>query len=85
MGMLELDCDIVLAGSVFLGRANMLTGMVTERLSRYAKNANIVNARFEPVIGACIMGALKRRGDYDGQAARNTALSAKKLGLTMPV
>jgi len=85
MGMLELDCDIVLAGSVFTGRANILTGMVTERLSRYAENANIISARFEPVIGACIMGLRKKRGDYDEQAALNTAISAIKLGLTRAV
>ena len=81
MGMLELDCDIVLAGSVFMGRTNGLTTMFVKKLQQCAKNANVVNARFEPIVGACIMGILKATGDFDERPAWNAAVTAEKAGL----
>ena len=80
MNMLELNCDIVLAGSVF-GRTDGLTAMVTEKIRNQAKNANIVNAVFEPVVGACILGILKNTGKINDEAVENLAVSAKKFGL----
>ena len=82
MGMLELDCDIVLAGSVFMGRENGLTAMVAENLAKSAKNANVTGAGFEPVAGACILGAIKKAWGFDGQAMENMAASAGRFGLT---
>jgi len=81
MRMLELHCDIVLAGSVFMGRTNGLTTMIAKKLSRFAKNADIVNARFEPVVGACILGMLRKSANFAEDMAQNVTVSAKKLGL----
>ena len=81
MGILELGCDIVLAGSVFKGRVNGLTCMVAEKLARSARNASIVNAAYEPVVGACIMGMAQTAGGFGERMARNAAASAARLGL----
>ncbi|MCL2486605.1 MAG: hypothetical protein FWE86_03280 [Oscillospiraceae bacterium] len=81
MGMLDLDCDIVLAGSVFSGRENVLTRMVAGGVSRSAKNANVINARFDPIVGACVLGLLKKSIQPDDRVTQNIALSADKLGL----
>lgn len=81
MDMLELDCDIVLAGSVFMGRTNGLTVMVAKRILRHANNANIINAAYEPVVGACILGMIKKTGNFDENMARNATASAKRLSL----
>jgi len=81
MDMLQLQCDIVLAGSILRGRVNGLTLMITERLLQTAGNANIVNAGFEPVVGACIMGYLKKSADIGGHIVENVTASAGKLGL----
>ena len=81
MNMLDLDCDIVLAGSVFKGRVNGLTTLTAQKILQSAKNANIVNARFEPIVGACILGLLKKFGQLDEDTVRNIAVSAERLNL----
>jgi len=80
MGMAGTRCDVVLAGSVLKGRTNGLTAMIAGNLSRSAPNAVIVNARFEPVVGACILGMLIR-ADFDERTAQTVAESANGLGL----
>ena len=81
MQMIELDCDIVLAGSVYKGKDNYLRKVTTETLSKGAPNAKIVNARFEPVVGACIMGVNKTVGGFDKNMRQNTVSSAAKFDL----
>jgi len=80
MNMLKLNCDIVLAGSVF-GRTDGLTALVAEKIKRQAKNANIVNAAYEPVVGACILSILKKTGRINDETAHNLAVSAERFGL----
>lgn len=82
MGMLGLDCDIVLAGSILMGRENGLTAMIAENLIKSAKNANVKGAIFEPAVGACILGAMKKAMVFDARAMENVAASAERFGLT---
>jgi len=84
MGMLELNCDIVLAGSVFMGRTNGLTAMIAKNLSQSVINADIVNAKFEPVVGACILGMLRKSTNFDEDMADHVTVSAQNLGLFRP-
>lgn len=79
MDMLEFDCDIVLTGSVLSGSANVLTTMIEGELLQVAKKAHIVNAKFEPVVGACILGVLKKARKFDTNMARNLNASAGSL------
>lgn len=81
MHMTEQRCDIVLAGSVFMGPTNGLTVMLAKKLLQCAKNARIINARFEPIVGACILGILKKTGNFDDRMLQNITDSAEKLGL----
>ena len=81
MKMVELDCDIVLAGSVYKGTDNYLRKTTTETLLKNAKNARIVNACFEPVVGACIMGVNKIIGGFDENMRKSTFISAAKFEL----
>ena len=93
MDMLDLACDIVLTGSVFSGEKNDLTVLVQEGLRRQAKNAGVINAAFESVVGACLMGALPKNevgapisdGYLDEEQLHNLAVSARELGLVRVV
>ena len=82
MNILELNCDIVLAGGVFEGLTNCLTAMIARELARRAKNALLINAEYAPVVGACIMGHLNKAGDNNECFSKNIAVTAKKTGLT---
>ena len=81
MGMLKLDCDVVLAGSVFKGPVNYLVEIMTKDLLEKAPNINIINAGYEPVVGACILGMIKLNGSFEEKMDERTKLSGEKLGL----
>lgn len=59
MGMKPEEEKIVLAGSVFKGEDNPLTERVCREIQRRQPGAAVVQARFEPVVGACVMGLIK--------------------------
>ncbi len=59
MDMLLSRVDVVLAGSVFKGENNRLTMMVKKFIGQSAPNANIISAKYEPVVGACVMGLMQ--------------------------
>ena len=81
MKMLELNCNIVLAGSVFKGSDNYLRRITTKTLLENAKNAKIINAEFEPVVGACIMGVHKATDRFDEDMRKRAKTSAAKYDL----
>lgn len=51
--------EVVLAGSVFKGTDNPLTKQVVKRVGERLEGAKVVQAHFEPVVGACIMGLVR--------------------------
>lgn len=59
MDMKAEEEEIVLAGSVFKGENNPLTARVTEKIQERLQGAKVVQACYEPVVGACIMGLLR--------------------------
>ena len=81
MNMLDLNCDIVLAGSVFKGPTNYLVQIMAKELLTTAKNIKIINANYEPIVGACILGVISLVGNYDEKMNENTINSAAKWGL----
>jgi N-acetylglucosamine kinase-like BadF-type ATPase len=81
MGMQDLSYDVVLAGSVFSGHENCLTLMCAEKISRRATNVNIVNAIYEPVVGACIKGIIEKTGGVDARTVQAVTDSAKRFDL----
>jgi N-acetylglucosamine kinase-like BadF-type ATPase len=56
-----LDCpvDVVLSGSIFKCREPILTESFQSELHRYCSAAKVINARFEPVVGAYLLGLEK--------------------------
>lgn len=80
MKMNSEEEEIVLAGSVFKGAENPLTKRVIGQIEERLKGAQPVLARYEPVVGACIMGLIRLHMD---PAAREKGVreSAAVLGL----
>lgn len=71
---------IVLAGNVFKGKDNYLTGQIIGRIKEREPGAAVVMAEYEPVVGACVMGL--HLLDIGGEEVeRNIAESAKEKGL----
>jgi len=79
-GMITARCDVVLAGSVFKDRHNVLRDNITGLLSEALPKARIVNAKYEPVVGACVMGFLQQAEFTEGISA-NLDASARIFGL----
>lgn len=80
MGMKPEEEEIVLAGSVFKGADNPLTARVIKGVQERLRGAEVVQARYEPVVGACIMGLL-RLGKEPSERDRSIRESAAVLGL----
>ena len=51
--------EIILAGSVFKGADNPLTQRVVSGIRERLRGAKVVQAYYEPVVGACIMGLIR--------------------------
>ena len=79
--MLDLNCKIVLAGSVYKGSDSYLRTVTIKTLRETAHNAEIVNAVFEPVVGACVLGVHKATGKFDNDMLGRAIDSANKFGL----
>lgn len=58
MKMRPEEEEIVLAGSVFKGANNPLTKRVIGQIGERFSGAKPVQAGYEPVVGACIMGMI---------------------------
>lgn len=80
MGMKPEEEEIVLAGSVFKGADNPLTSRVIKGVQERLQGAEVVQARYEPVVGACIMG-LVRMGMEPSEREKGIRESAAVLGL----
>ncbi len=80
MDMKPEEEEIVLAGSIFKGADNPLTARVMRGVSERMKGAEVVQARYEPVVGACVMG-LVRLGLEASEWEKGIRESASVLGL----
>jgi len=81
--MLNMNMDVVLSGSVLKGNDNLLTQEITRELRGFAPNSNIINSRFEPVVGAGL-SALMMCEDYDHEKEKilkKINISAEKFKL----
>ena len=80
MKMKPEEEEIVLAGSVFKGADNPLTARVIKGVQERLRGAEVVQARYEPVVGACVMG-LVRLGLEASEWEKGIRESASVLGL----
>lgn len=71
---------IVLAGSVFKGGENPLTKQVIRQIEERLSGARAVQAVYEPVVGACIMGLVRLHMD-PAEREKGIRESASVLGL----
>ena len=81
--MLDMNMDVVLSGSVLKGHDNLLTQEIIRELKEFAPNSNVINSRFEPVVGAGL-SALMMFEDYDHAKEiihKNINTSAEKFNL----
>lgn len=80
MGMKPEEEEIVLAGSIFKGADNPLTARVIKGIRERLQGAEVVQACYEPVVGACIMGLIKL-GMEPSEREKSIRDSAAVLGL----
>lgn len=80
MDMKPEEEEIVLAGSIFKGADNPLTSRVMQGVRERLRGAEIVQARYEPVVGACILG-LNKMGMEAAEREKSIHDSAAVLGL----
>lgn len=55
-GMTGLELDVVLSGSIFKARGPLLVETISACVHQTAPRARLVNARYEPVVGAVLLG-----------------------------
>jgi N-acetylglucosamine kinase-like BadF-type ATPase len=75
--MTGLELDVVLSGSVFKAQGPLLVETMAACLHQVAPRARLVNARYEPVVGAVLLG-LERLGiSVDERIQKNISKSAR--------
>jgi len=79
--MLDLELEVVLSGSVFKGIGSLLPDTIAAGIRMAAPKARLVNARYEPVVGAALL-ALESLGIHaSDQVKDNIEKTAAQLGL----
>lgn len=79
--MTGLALEVVLSGSVFKGKGGLLQAVIAADLALAAPRAALVDARYEPVVGAVLLG-LEQMGVAVTDAIQdNVEASAVRLGL----
>lgn len=81
MGMLDTDVEVVFSGSVFKGRSPLLIDTIRSEIQKFTPKAQLVNARFEPLVGAVILGLEELGLEIDSKLYATITQSAKKFNL----
>lgn len=81
LGMNGLAFDLVLSGSVFKGPGTHLSDAVAARMRERCPLANIINARYEPVVGGVIMAFEQIFGNIGQDVLDALGNTAAALGL----
>jgi N-acetylglucosamine kinase-like BadF-type ATPase len=78
--MSGMDVEVVLSGSVFKGGSLIQEAMLAEFRAAPLK-ARLINARYEPVVGAALLGMESLGVNVGPEVARNVEQSSARLGL----
>ena len=81
MGLQGKEMDIVLSGGIFKCKFRKFQMVVKEEILRKIPAANIIEAQFEPVVGAAVMGLQRIHGEVTDEMYENIETSSK----TFPV
>jgi N-acetylglucosamine kinase-like BadF-type ATPase len=79
--MTSLELEVVLSGSVFKGKGPYLQQVIATGIQRYAPRAQLVNARYEPVVGAVLLGLEHIGVEIDDAIRSNIEAGAQALNL----
>ena len=79
LSMLDMDADVILSGSIFKCRLPVLREAVSLEIHKYAINAKIVDAVYEPIIGAALLGLESLHGEILPEVYGNLEKSAEKF------
>jgi len=79
--MTALDVEVVLSGNIFKGCGSLLQEVMLSSIHMVAPRARLVNARYEPVVGALLLGLETSRVAIDQQARQNIERTCQQLGL----
>ncbi len=78
----NLEMDIVLSGGLFKNKGASLVETISAGIHRVAPNARIIEAAYEPVVGAMLMALdSKYRRQIPAAVMQNCHASAEKLNL----
>jgi len=78
----NLKMDIVLSGGLFKNKGTSLVETISAEIHRVAPNARIIEAAYEPVVGAMLMALdSKYRQQIPAAVIQNCHASAEKLNL----
>jgi N-acetylglucosamine kinase-like BadF-type ATPase len=81
-GLIGRVFDVVLSGGIFKAKNTLLPDTICSEVHRAAAEANIINAEYEPIVGAMIMGVEKVQGNAMTAAIRtNCRHRAAEAGL----
>ncbi len=81
-GLQDQALDIVVSGGVFKARHPLLFETVSTEMQRVAPRARVVNALYEPVVGALLLALDETGGGTEPAGAlANCRTTVKKLGL----
>lgn len=78
MGILGESIDIVLSGSIFKCRYEKFQQSVKNKILSEAPKANIIEAGYEPIMGAVIMGLREIHGELSEECYRNLETSSRE-------
>ena len=79
--MTRLDVEVVLSGSIFKGTGELLEEVMIANIHRSVPKARLVSARYEPVVGAVLLGLEELEVELDTKVGHNVETSSRKLGL----
>lgn len=77
MGLKDKEIDIVLSGSIFKCKFRKFQMTVREEILSKIPDANIIEAEFEPVVGAAVMGLKRIHGEVAEEIYENIKTSSK--------
>jgi N-acetylglucosamine kinase-like BadF-type ATPase len=81
-GLIGKPFDVVLSGGIFKAKLPLLMDVISALVHRVAPSASVINAQYEPVIGAAIMGLSRAHGGRLEKTVRdNCHRSAERFGL----
>ena len=79
--MTHLPVEVVLSGSIFKGEGGLLQQIMRDEIEQVAPQARLVDARYEPVVGAVLLALEAAEVAVDGEVAANIERGSQRYGL----